>query len=59
MIKIRYSKNGDLESYDTETGETVGHITTMGNYIEETPEEKEAREKRAIEAMKENGLLPY
>ncbi len=50
-LKIRYDKNGEPESYDPETGETVGHITTMGNYIKPTAED-EKRQKEEIEEIK-------
>ena len=46
-IGIRYSKDGDIETYDTRTGKTTGHISTMGNMIEETREE----------AMKKHGYV--
>lgn len=35
MIEMRYSKNGEIETYDTETGKTGGHISTMGNMLRE------------------------
>ena len=28
---IRYSENGEIETYNEETGKTTGHISTMGN----------------------------
>lgn len=55
---IRYSENGEIEAYDEKTGKTIGHISTMGNMIEETKEDKERLEKMWDEAMKKNGLTP-
>ena len=50
-MAIRYSKNGEIETYDEKTGKTVaafaGEIPKKRN--------KEAYEK----AMRENGLNPY
>ena len=54
-IGIRYSKDGDIETYDTRTGKTTGHISTMGNMIEETQEERERYEKEWEEEMKKHG----
>ncbi len=55
-MAIRYSENGDIETYDPKTGETTGHITTMGNMIEETKEDRERHEKMWEEAMRKNGF---
>ena len=44
-MAIRYSKNGDIETYDEKTGKTTGHISTMGNMIEETEEHRKMNEK--------------
>ena len=55
-MAIRYSENGDIETYDPKTGETTGHITTMGNVIEETKEDRERHEKMWKEAMRKNGF---
>ncbi|MCQ2087733.1 MAG: hypothetical protein MJZ37_06675 [Bacilli bacterium] len=49
-IKIRYSKDGDIESYDPSTEKTTGHISTMGNFIEPTKEDIE-RDKRLVEEI--------
>lgn len=57
-MAIRYSENGEIEAYDEKTGKTTGHISTMGNMIEETKEDKERLEKMWDEAMKKNGLTP-
>lgn len=57
-MAIRYSENGEVEAYDEKTGKTTGHISTMGNMIEETKEDKERLEKMWDEAMKKNGLTP-
>lgn len=54
-LGIRYTEDGDVESYDLKTGKTVGHITTMGNYIEETKEERD-RKKRQVETIKKEFL---
>lgn len=51
-LKIRYDKNGEPESYDPETGKTVGHITTMGNCIKPTDKDEKRREKE-IEKIKQ------
>ena len=56
-IGIRYSKDGDIETYDTRTGKTTGHISTMGNMIEETKEDRERYEKAWEEAMKKHGYV--
>ena len=55
-MAIRYSKNGEIETYDEKTGKTTGHISTMGNMIEETEEDRERNQKLWKEAMKKNGL---
>ncbi len=55
-MAIRYSENGDIETYDPKTGETTGHISTMGNMIEETEEDRKRHEKLWEEAMKKNGF---
>ena len=57
-MAIRYSENGEIEAYDEKTGKTTGHISTMGNMIEETKEDKERLEKMWDEAMQKNGLTP-
>lgn len=44
-MPIRYSEDGDIEVYDEKTGKTTGHISTMGNMIEETEEHKKMNEK--------------
>ena len=44
-MAIRYSKNGEIETYDEKTGKTTGHISTMGNMIEETEEHRKMNEK--------------
>lgn len=49
-LEIRYTKDGDIESYDPRTGKTVGHISTMGNMMEWTKEDKERAKKREKEA---------
>lgn len=58
-MAIRYSENSEIETYDEKTGKTTGHISTMGNMIEETEEDKERNKKRWEEAMKKNGFEPY
>lgn len=55
-MAIRYSENGEIEAYDEKTGKTTGHISTMGNMIEETKDDKELHKKRWEEAMKKNGF---
>lgn len=55
-LKIRYDKNGEPESYDPETGKTVGHITTMGNNIKLTNEDKRRQEKEIEEIKKALGM---
>ena len=55
-MAIRYSENGEIETYNEETGKTTGHISTMGNMIEETEEDKKRNEKMWKEAMKKYGL---
>lgn len=47
-MAIRYSQNGDIETYDPKTGETTGHISTMGNYCV-PDEEQEAQQQRIAE----------
>lgn len=58
-IGIRYAKDGDIETYDKRTGKTIGHISTMGNMIEETEEDRELNKKLWEEAMKKNGFEIY
>lgn len=58
MIKIRYSEDGDIECYDSETGEIVGHISTMGNLIEPTEEDEKRRREAYEKAMKKYGFEP-
>lgn len=58
-IGIRYAKDGDIETYDKRTGKTINHISTMGNMIEETEEDKERNKKLWEEAMKKNGFEIY
>lgn len=55
-IGIRYAKDGDIETYDKRTGKTIGHISTMGNMIEETKEDRERNKKLWKEAMKKCGF---
>lgn len=55
-IGIRYAKDGDIETYDTRTGKIIGHITTMGNLIEETEEDKQRNEEDIKYVMKKHGL---
>lgn len=55
-MAIRYSEDGDIEAYDEKTGKTTGHISTMGNMIDETKEDRERHEKMWEEAMKKYGL---
>lgn len=55
-LKLRYTDRGEVESYDEETGKTVGHVSTMGNLLERTKEDEE-REKKEIEKLeKKYGL---
>lgn len=42
-MAIRYSENGEIETYDEKIGKTTGHISTMGNMIEVTEEDKERK----------------
>lgn len=58
-IGIRYAKDGDIETYDKRTGKTIGHISTMGNMIEETEEDRKRNKKLWEEAMKKNGFEIY
>lgn len=44
-MPIRYSEDGDIEVYEEKTGKTTGHISTMGNMIEETEEHRKMNEK--------------
>lgn len=55
-MAIRYAENGEIETYDEETGKTTGHISTMGNMIEETEEDKKRNEKLWREAMEKHGF---
>ena len=55
-IGIRYAADGDIEAYDKRTGKTTGHITTMGNFIEETEEHRKARKERWDKAFKAHGI---
>ena len=50
-IGIRYAKDGDIETFDTRTGKTIGHITTMGNYC--VPDNELVEEKKRIKALSE------
>jgi hypothetical protein len=56
IIGIRYTTDGDIEAYDKRTGKTTGHITTMGNFIEETEEDKRRNEEDIKYVMKKYGL---
>ena len=56
IIGIRYTTDGDIEAYDKRTGKTTGHITTMGNFIEETEEDKRRNEEDIKCVMKKYGL---
>ncbi|UTC66014.1 MULTISPECIES: hypothetical protein [unclassified Treponema] len=55
-MAIRYGKDGDIEIYDEKTGKTTGHISTMGNMIEETEELLKARKERWDKALKAHGV---
>ena len=55
-MAIRYSKNGDIEIYDEKTGKATGHISTMGNMIEETEEDKRRNEEDIKHVMEKYGL---
>lgn len=55
-MAIRYSENGEIEVYDEQTGKTTGHISTMGNLIEETKEDKERNKRLWKEAMEKHGF---
>ena len=55
-MAIRYSKNGNIETYDEKTGKTTGHISTMGNMIEETEEHRKMNEKIIKDLEKKYGL---
>ena len=55
-MPIRYSEDGDIEVYDGKTGKTTGHISTMGNMIEETEEHRKMNEKIIKDLEKKYGL---
>ena len=55
-MPIRYSEDGDIEVYDEKTGKTTGHISTMGNMIEETEEHKKMNKKIIKDLEKKYGL---
>jgi len=55
-MAIRYSEDGDIETYDEKTGKTTGHISTMGNMIDETKEDRERNEEDIKRVMKKYGL---
>lgn len=55
-MAIRYSADGDIETYDSKTGKTTGHISTMGNMVEETEEDRKRQEKEWAEAFRKYGL---
>lgn len=55
-MPIRYSEDGDIEVYDEKTGKTTGHISTMGNMIEETEEHRKLNEKIIKDLEKKYGL---
>ncbi len=55
-MAIRYSKDGNIEIYDEKTGKTTGHISTMGNMIEETEEHRKAGKERWDKAFKSHGI---
>ncbi|MCI6592362.1 MAG: hypothetical protein MSH65_06830 [Spirochaetia bacterium] len=55
-MPIRYSEDGDIEVYDEKTGKTTGHISTMGNMIEETEEHRKMNEKIIKDLEKKYGL---
>ena len=55
-MPIRYSEDGDIEVYDENTGKTTGHISTMGNMIEETEEHRKMNEKIIKDLEKKYGL---
>ncbi len=55
-MPIRYSEDGDIEVYDEKTGKTKGHISTMGNMIEETEEHRKMNEKIIKDLEKKYGL---
>lgn len=58
-MAIRYAENGEIETYDEQTGKTTGHISTMGNMDEETAEDKKRNKEAYEKAMRENGLKSY
>jgi len=58
-MAIRYSEDGDIETYDEKTGKTTGHISTMGNMIEETEEDRKRHEKMWEDAMKKYGFTSH
>ena len=57
-MAIRYSNNGEIETYAEKTGKTTVHISTMGNMIEETEEHRKWTEKNIAEAYRSIGLEP-
>jgi hypothetical protein len=56
-MAIRYSEDGDIEAYDEKTGKTTGHISTMGNMIDETEEDRRRNEEDIKRVMKKCGLV--
>lgn len=56
-MAIRYSADGDIEAYDEKTGKTLGHISTMGNMIEETEEDRRRNKEDIKRVMKKYGLV--
>lgn len=57
-MAIRYSKDGDIETYNEATGRKTGHISTMGNDCEQTKEDKEREKKELEEIYKIAGYTP-
>lgn len=55
-IGIRYAANGDIEAYDKRTGKTTGHISTMGNLIKETEEDRQRNKEDIRRVMEKYGL---
>ncbi len=55
-MPIWYSEDGDIEVYDEKTGKTTGHVSTMGNMIEETEEHKKMNEKIIKDLSKKYGI---
>ena len=54
---IRYSKNGDIETYDEKTGKTIGHISTMGIFC--VSDEEPLKQRKWIKELAEKKRNKY